>query len=56
MDLAQLRFVRVLVQHGATIEEAAAVVQREIERFRPGAKTDRRRLTLRGMRLVPVAV
>ena len=53
IDLALLCFVRCLVRYGATIEEAAAVVAAELEHLRPGARKQRR-LTLVGMRLVPV--
>jgi hypothetical protein len=53
LDLAQLRFVRCLVRWGLTLDEASAVVSSELERLRPDAKTQRRRLAPVGMRLVP---
>jgi hypothetical protein len=54
VDLAQLRFVRCLVRYGATLDEAAIVVARELDRLRIGAAKHHRRMTLVGMRLVPV--
>jgi hypothetical protein len=52
-----LRFVRCLVRHGATIDMAGAVVAAELEQLRKaGERKQRRRLTLVGMRLVPVSV
>jgi hypothetical protein len=51
--LAQLRFVRCLVRWSLTLDEASAVVSSELERLRPDAMTQRRRLAALGMRLVP---
>ena len=53
LDLAHLRFVRCLVRWGLTLDEASTVVSSELERLRRDAKTQRRRPTLVGMRLVP---
>jgi hypothetical protein len=56
LDLAMLRFVRCLVRYGATLDEVATVVASELDRLRNQlAKKRRRRMTLVGMRLVPVA-
>jgi len=56
LDLAQLRFVRCLVRYGLTLDQAGDVVASELERLRSDASRKRRRTTLVGMRLVPVAV
>jgi hypothetical protein len=47
IDLAQLRFVRCLVRHGATLEEAATVIAGELERARKAADKTRRQMLRR---------
>ena len=54
LSLAQLRFVQCLVRFGLSLDEAGAVISSELERLRPDGRKQRRRLTLVGMRLVPV--
>jgi hypothetical protein len=57
LDLAQLRFVQCLVRYGATLDEAAAVVSSELERFRKAVdRKRRRRFDLVGQHLVSAPV
>ena len=47
IDLAQLRFVRFLVRYGATLDEAALLMDAELERARKASEKKRRQMLRR---------